>query len=80
MGVITIFQHDNIFKAIESGIFTESVSTHLADKEILKEYIVSVDIGDDGITIHAVSDSAENVKSRQLETGDLNTSGCGGRI
>jgi site-specific DNA recombinase len=116
----------NFLKAIESGIFTESVSAHLADlekqqkilemklaaivpavhvtrdqlikqlredakalwesqdpaiiKEILKEYIVSVDIDDDEITIHAVSDPAENVKSRQFETDDLNTSGCGGRI
>lgn len=116
----------NFLKAIESGIFTESVSEHLVDlekqqkvlemklaaiappvhvtrnqlikqlredakalwksqdaatvKEILKEYIVGIDIGDDEITIHAVSDPAENVKSRQLETDDLNTHGCGGRI
>lgn len=51
-----------------------------AIRDVLKEYIVRIDVGDDEITIHAVNDLAEKEQTAGNESDGLNTSGCGGRI
>lgn len=47
-------------------------------REILREYIVRIDIGDEEITINAVNDLAEKDQTAGNESDGLNTSGCGG--
>lgn len=51
-----------------------------AIRDVLKEYIVRIDVGDDEITIHAVNDLAEKEQTAGNESDGLNTSGCGGWI